>query len=350
MEGGREPVKRVRVGLLGCGRVAQSVHLPLLTQLPAAELVALAEVDPGRRAAAQRLAPAARAFADYHDLLDLAELDAVVVCLPSALHASAAQATLGRGLPLYLEKPLATRLEDGARVVEAWRRAQAPAMIGFNLRFNPLYREARRLLARERLGPLVCARSVFASTAARSRAPAEGGVLLDLGSHHVDLARWLLGREVAAVSAEGTDASAVLQMRLSDGTLAQTFVSNAAVEEDRFEVYGRGGKLTVDRYLALAVELSAPTRARARLRRVLHTARALTRAPYLLAKLRAPANEPSYPAALAHFLAAVRARHPAAPDLWDGLRSLAVIDAAETSARLGRAVEVSPLAPTPLGA
>jgi myo-inositol 2-dehydrogenase/D-chiro-inositol 1-dehydrogenase len=241
-------------------------------------------------------------------------------------------------------------LDDGQRVLDAWKDAGVVGMMGFNYRFSPLYREVKRQLDAGRLGALVAVRSVFSTAARGDRAwrgsrDRGGGVLLDLASHHVDLLRFLLGQEVHEVSAalhsqRSEDDTAMVQLRFADGLLTQSFFSLSAVEDDRLDVYGEAGRLTVDRYLSLEPEIVSPTRASARLQQLRHGVRSLARAGYAFDKLRAPGHEPSYAAALAHFVAAVRGECVASPDVRDGYHSLATVDAAERSARSGRAVLV----------
>jgi predicted dehydrogenase len=343
----------LRVGLIGCGRVVQLVHLNVLTRLPDVDLVALAEPDPQRREEAHRRVPTAVAVADYDGLLDRADVDAVVICTPSALHAEIALAALERGKHVYIEKPLATSVADGQRVLAAWQRAGVVGMVGFNYRFNRLHQRVRAHLQAGRLGELVAARSVFATPLRplpdwKQRRESGGGVLFDLASHHVDLVRFLLGSEVREVYArvwsqlsEGDNA--MLELRLDSGLVVQSFFSLIAVDEDRFEIYGQAGKLAVDRYLSLDAELTDPTRSRARARWVWGGLQRLIPSPHALQKVMAPGNEPSYRAALAHFVVAARHNQPASPDLADGFRSLAVLEAAEESARMGRPVAVANL-------
>lgn len=338
----------LKIGLIGCGRIAQLVHLRVLTALPGARLVAVAEPDAQRRAAAGRQAPGAVACADYRELLALPELDAAVICLPPALHAEAAIAALARGKHVYLEKPLATDLDEGERVLAAWRRAGTVGQIGFNYRFTPLVGAARDHLRAGRLGTLAGARTTFTSAPRalpdwkRSRASG-GGVLLDLASHHLDLVRFLFEREVIEVAAQlrsqrGEDDGAMVLLRLADGLPVQSFFSTGAVEEDRIEIYGQAGKLTIDRHLSGAAEVTAATLERARLTRLRHALRSLAGTTYLRDKVRGPAYLASYRAALGHFVARARAGQPATPDLLDGYRSLALVAAAEEAARGGRTV------------
>jgi predicted dehydrogenase len=340
----------LRVGIIGCGGIARSVHLPILRALPGAELVALAETDSARLHDASRHVPGAARFADYRELLRLRSLDAVVICVPTALHAQVALAAFQHRKHVYLEKPVATCLADALEVLEAQQRAGVVGMVGFNYRFNPLYEAARRQIAAGRLGELVSAHSVFAASApglpAWKHARASGGgVLLDLACHHVDLVRFFFSQEVSAVSAhlrsQRSDGdSAAVQLRLAGGLLVQSFFSLCAVEEDRFEVYGRAGKLTVDRYWSLDVEISESIRRAARLKRWVRSVQSVARLPYLIRKMREPCGEPSYRTALRRFVAAARSGSPASPDLLDGCRSLAVIEAAEQSAAHGRTIVV----------
>lgn len=338
----------LKVGLMGCGRIAQLVHLPVLTRLPDVELVALAEAHPECLKRAGHLVPKAITFDHYEKLLEMKEVEAVIICLPNHLHAEAAIASLQQGKHVYLEKPLATNLEQARGVLEVWQSAHLVGMIGFNYRFNPLYRMTQQYLQAGRLGNLVAARSIFSTTGRNSPDWLQtrltgGGVLLDLASHHIDLIHFFFGQEVREVfaslrSLRSEDDSAMLQLKLSEGLMVQCFFSISSVEEDRFEVYGQVGKLSVDRYLSLHVEIHGPTLDFIRLRQLWHELKALIHIPYLMKKIRAPGYEPSYQEALTHFVTAVRAHRPAAPDFYDGYRSLTTIEAAEESARTGRPI------------
>lgn len=343
----------LKVGLMGCGRIAQSVHLSVLTHLPEVELVALAEADPERLKKARRLVPKAVVFDHYEKLSKMKEVEAVIICLPNDLHAEAAIASLQQGKHVYLEKPLATSPEQARRVLEVWQSTQLVGMIGFNYRFNPLYRATQQYLQAGSLGKLVGGRSIFSTTGRNlpnwlQTRSTGGGVLLDLASHHTDLVRFFFGQEVREVfaslrSLHSEDDSAMLQLKLSDGLMVQSFFSISSIEEDRFEVYGRTRKLFVDRYLSLCVEIYGPTVDSVRLRQLWHGLKTLIHVPYLLKKIRAPGHEPSYREALTHFITATRTHRPATPDFYDGFRSLMVIGAAEESARTGRPVTIPDL-------
>lgn len=335
----------MNLGLIGCGSLALAVHLNLLRRLPGVTLAALAEPDDSRRAQAARRAPQARPFESAAGLIESGAVQAVVISTPPAAHAETAIHAFERGLHVYLEKPLAVDLEDGQRIVAAWRRSGRVGLIGFNYRFHALYQALARRVQSGALGAVIAARTVFAHPARdlpawKQRRATGGGALLDLGSHHIDLLRFIFQSEVETVSAslrstrsEGDNAW--LRLRLVNGVEAESLFSLTLGDADEVEVWGERARLRVDRYRSFSVQAVEPVDLAGRAR---GSARALWGAlgsPYLRHKLLAPTLEPSYGAALAHFVRACAGHAPASPSLEDGLRSLAVVAAAQASARLG---------------
>ena len=341
---------QVRFGVVGCGQIALSIHLKILSNLPGVRVTALAEADEARRERALALAPDANAFADYRDVLGRDDVDAVVLALPTGLHAAAAIASFEAGKHVFLEKPLATALEDARDVLAAWRASGRVGMIGFNYRFNRLHRDMRRFLRTARLGRPVAVRSIFSSARReleswKQERASGGGVLLDLASHHVDLARFHFGGSVEEVacavqSAVSEDDTAALQLRLTEGLLMQSLFSHSTTDEDRFEIYCERGSVKADRRYGLSLELSTGIDHRHRSDQRRHAWRSIRNAGYGFEKFRAIGHEPSYGHVLAHFVGAIEGRHPASPDLEDGFRSLEVILAAEEAARTGRTVRM----------
>jgi predicted dehydrogenase len=334
-------MSNLRVGLLGCGQIARGVHLPVLRALPGVRVVALAEPDDASRAAAASTVPDAATFSDYRELLASPGIDAAVICLPPHLHAPSAIAAFEAGKHVYVEKPLAPSVAEGEQVVAAWKRAGTVGMIGFNFRFHPQAELIRQRVRGGEIGTLLGVRSVFSILPhtipewKRTRATG-GGVLLDLASHHVDLMHHLLGDPVVRAyastrSLHGEGDHVALQLELASGASMQTFVSLGTVDENRMELFGTSGKLVMDR-----VELLRPAHVEASYRGA--RARRLKRAlaafePRLL--LRSPGAEPSFARALETFVRAASGGTFAGPDVVDGMRNLAVIDAAERAAASG---------------
>lgn len=332
----------VRLGLIGFGRIAQMIHLKAMLRLNGAQVTAIAEPDPQRRTEAARLVPAAQTFESYHDLLKSDAVDAVVICLPTHLHSEAAIASFAAGKHVYVEKPLATSLDDARRVIESWKASGRVGTVGLNFRYHPLYRELKKRIEAGEIGNVVAVRTSFCAAPRtlpewKQHRQTGGGVLLDLATHHVDLIRFIFGQEIREVSASARSLrseadTASLHMRLADGTLVDTLVSMSASEDDRIEVIGDSGRLIADRFGAKSVQHFPVRRDHSHAGRVRAGIRAITDTPRrLLAGLFPPA-EPSFALSLQGFVDAVQTRRTPAVTLEDGYRSLAVVNAAETSA------------------
>ena len=127
----------MRIGLLGCGSVAYWIHRRALAGIRGVTLTAAADPDPDARARFTR-ASGVPVYERPEDLLGRGDIDAVLICVPTHLHAALALAAAGAGKPFYLEKPIATTLNDARCVVEATRTGLTAAT-GFNRRHHPLF-------------------------------------------------------------------------------------------------------------------------------------------------------------------------------------------------------------------
>jgi predicted dehydrogenase len=197
---GRAPV---RVGVVGLGSMGWR-HVGTLSRLPGVVLGGLVDVDEGRteQASAKWGAPG---FRSYEELLDRAPLDALLVCTPPVAHAAPALAAIARGIHVFVEKPIARRSEEAAEIVNAASRAGVVGAMGYQWRAIDFLDEIREKVTEQRLG-LVAGRSIGPSSPRPWFLSWEegGGVLLELASHDIDLAR-AIGGEVASVQAVATD-------------------------------------------------------------------------------------------------------------------------------------------------
>jgi predicted dehydrogenase len=340
----------LRVGVIGCGRIVQEVHLPVLAGLSDVQVVALADPDSARREAVRWYAPAAETYDAGVELLGQSGLDCVVIAAPSQLHAQLATEAMRRGLHVYLEKPIGTTIEEGEMLLEIWEQRRLVGMVGFNYRFHPVYESARELLKQGVVGKPLAVSSVFVSSAAvqgqwRATRSRGGGVLLDLASHHVDITHFLFDDLVAEVRAQtfsghSDEATATLQMRMESGMLVSSTFSYGTVDEDRYEIYGDRGLLRIDRHLSVCCQLIPVANQRARLRQIASALGFVWHPGIILDKRRAAGHEPSYAKAMQAFVTAIREKRLVEPSLSDGYRALAVIAAAEDSARTGSATRV----------
>ncbi len=340
----------VRLGVIGCGKVVCRIHLGALRRVRGARVVAVADPVPARRAEGARLAGGAAAFAEWEELLRAADVDAVLVCTPSALHAECAVEALAARKHVYVEKPLASNLEQAEAVVRAWEATSLVGMSGFNYRHHPLYVKTRDIVASGALGQLIAVRSCFTSAGEwvddwRKERSLGGGVLLDLAGHHIDLAQFVLGQRICEVSARvaswrSEQDTAWTEMTLEDGVLMHSFFSLRGTDSNRFEIYGELARLTVDH---LAGTLEIVPRGRRKLAQ--RVTAALGQEWSRLRHGITGGREVSYQLAFAKFVHAI-ANGPQriAPDLNDGLRVSQIIDAAEHSAATGQRWPVVELA------
>jgi predicted dehydrogenase len=204
--------KRVRVGVVGTGRIAAFVHVPSLRLSPdRCEVAAVASRDPAGAAAFAERWSIPRVHATWQALVADPDLDAVVICPPSDLNFAVASAAIAAGKHVLCEKPLAITYPEARALADAAERAPGHVhMVAFTFRFAAALRYLKRLVDEGHFGEIRHWRvSYFTDgqvdpaapyTWRHRRAQGGAGVIADMGSHMIDMARYLLG-DVAAVSA-----------------------------------------------------------------------------------------------------------------------------------------------------
>ncbi len=226
---GGDVMSILRYGIVGCGRVFQSYHLPCLLERTDYAIVAACEVDPGQAGTALNiLGSEVLVTGDLDDFFSLGRPDVVAVCTPNDAHTEPVLAALAAGAAVLCEKPLAASLDDARQIHNAMTDS---AQIGVNLpyRFHdllPVYRAAVPLVTD-------AITLTFATAGHRVWRPATrwyddprragGGALLDLGVHALDVLVALFGwPEVAGcrVDRSGADNRAVVDLVFGCGPVA----------------------------------------------------------------------------------------------------------------------------------
>jgi predicted dehydrogenase len=226
------------VGISGAGGMAKE-HRRVLGSLDAVSLDAVCDVELER---AEDLADGtgARVYVDWRDMLDRESLAALVVAVPPLAHREPAVAALTRGLPLYLEKPIARTLEDAAVIAEAAGRTGTVCAVGYQWHALDLLDGLRDVLQDDQIGLLVG--TSIGPTQSRPwflDRRAGGGNLLERGSHHLDLVRAVGGDVVSVQAAAGRvrlarsagddrgdiDDAVTIVLELASGALATVVVA-----------------------------------------------------------------------------------------------------------------------------
>ena len=214
-ESARRPVGVAVAGFGWMGRVHTQAYARVLhhfPQLPVApELVAVADEAPGRAEEAAAQFGFATATTDWRELAADPRVDAVSIAAPNFLHREIGVALARAGKHIWIEKPVGLSTEDAVAVAAAVEEAGVQGTVGFNYRNAPAVAAAREMIAAGEIGAVTHARfRLFSDYAAHpegaltwryERARGGSGVLGDLASHGVDLARHLLG-EIAALVAD----------------------------------------------------------------------------------------------------------------------------------------------------
>jgi predicted dehydrogenase len=205
-------VAEIGVGVVGCGFVGRGAHVPAFANLENSFLAAVADPDQKRLNKVAKKYDGTATYQDFQELVQDPKVEAVVVSLPTPLHAKAALAAIAAGKHVLCEMPLAASLEEAEQIIEAADKAGVLLMPGLTFRFTPNYVKAKQLFEEGRVGALsaVMYREFIPAQALAGQWPAgswvwnleaSGGPLFTLAVWSIDLMRWLMGTEIASVHA-----------------------------------------------------------------------------------------------------------------------------------------------------
>ena len=239
-------MSRLNVGLIGLGRLGRVYARDLAGRIPETRLVAVA--DPAGTVAEDVAAEldVPRAYTDAMALLDDSLVDAIVIVTPTHTHREQVIAAAERGKPTFCEKPPALALDEVAAMKTAITRSGVFFQMGFMRRFDPGYAAAKKQIDAGRIGtPLVfkaTSRDPFRPSLEYANPASSGGMLIDMGIHDFDLARWFMG-DVATVSAIGATIAYPELATVGDidnAIVSLTFTSGklGAVDLTRSGIYG----------------------------------------------------------------------------------------------------------------
>ncbi len=195
-------MSRIKVGIIGCGGIANSKHLPALSRhADTVEIVAFCDIieERARKAAAQYGTPDAKVYTDYRELLKDESIVTVHVLTPNVSHCELTVAALEAGKHVLCEKPMAATPADAKKMLDARDRSGKLLTIGYQGRFRQDSLTLKKICEAGGLGDIYYARAhavrrrnvptwgVFSNKALQG-----GGPLIDIGTHALDLTLWMM--------------------------------------------------------------------------------------------------------------------------------------------------------------
>ncbi|HTP80327.1 MAG TPA: Gfo/Idh/MocA family oxidoreductase [Bacteroidota bacterium] len=252
------PESTLRFGLIGCGRISQ-VHLQCLSKDPQAKLVAVADVD-AKATASTAEAFGVKGFQDAQKMVTEMNLDAVIICSPPNSHHALSDLALNSGVHVLCEKPLSLSVAEAETTIGVAKQKQRVLMMASKFRYVQDIIRAKNIMESGILGEVILVENEFCSRVdMKNRWNAKydvagGGVLIDNGSHSVDIIRYLVGpiRDLQAIHGKKwqqleVEDTCQLFVRCADGTMASIDLSWSIHKENPFfiHVYGTAGTLEI---------------------------------------------------------------------------------------------------------
>jgi UDP-N-acetyl-2-amino-2-deoxyglucuronate dehydrogenase len=232
--------RKIRFGLVGCGRISRNHFQSIEEHKADCELVAVCDTDERALQVAAKEHNAV-AYRELRDLLSDDKVDVVVLCTPSGLHAGQAIEALKAGKHVVSEKPMATRWEDGLKMVRAASKANRSLFVVKQNRLNPTLQMLKRSIDEGRFGRIFMVNANVFWTRPQSyydQAPwrgtwaLDGGAFMNQASHYVDLLIWLFGpvervHAMTATLARNIEAedTGVVNLKWTGGTLGSMNVT-----------------------------------------------------------------------------------------------------------------------------
>lgn len=327
----------IKIGIIGAGRIAR-VHTRAVAAHPNATLVVVSDpVEEAGTALAQEYG--ARWTASAEDVIADPEVDAVIICSPTAFHAEQILAAAKAGKPVLCEKPVAMDVETIDQLEKDLEGLDPVVMIGFNRRFDPSFAQIHDMVSDGTIGKVEQVTIISRDPALPSLdyIATSGGIFKDMTIHDFDTARFFLG-DVTSIVAIGQHLDPIMKdtgdydgvvITLTNAEGATATITNsrhcASGYDQRLEVFGDRGTLNADNIRPTTVRLSTDTSTDAQ-------------DPYLDFFL--TRYEAAYSAELSEFLSAIESGRAPSPSIADGKKAQLLAEAAEESARTGTIVRL----------
>jgi myo-inositol 2-dehydrogenase/D-chiro-inositol 1-dehydrogenase len=247
----------VRVGVVGAGNIGQDHIGRLAERLRGAAVVAVADADAARAEAAARRVPAASVCATGQEVIGRPDVDAVVVTTAGAAHEEFVLSAIEAGKPVFCEKPLATSAAACQRIIAAELASRRRLVqVGFMRRFDAGYRAMKRAIEDGQIGRPLVVHCAHRNASVPPTFTSEM-IINDSAVHEIDISRWLLEEEIAAVqvlrprrssqAGPGLQDPQVVVLESATGVLVidELFVNCGYGYDIRCEVVGESGTVAL---------------------------------------------------------------------------------------------------------
>lgn len=254
--------RKLRIGVIGAGRIGKLHSNNLATRVPNAELAAISDVyEPAAKELAEKLG-VPNYYNDYHKILEDPTIDAVFICSSTDTHSPISIEAAKAGKHIFCEKPIDHDLDKIKAVLEEVKKAGVKYQVGFNRRFDRNFKHVHEVVQNGGIGnvQIVKVTSRDPEAPPLSYVKVSGGIFVDMTIHDFDMVRYLSGSEVEEVSAVGACLvnpeigqagdvdTCIITLKFANGALGVIDNSRQAVYgyDQRIEVFGSKGCITAD--------------------------------------------------------------------------------------------------------
>ena len=252
---------KLRIGIIGAGRIGKLHSNNLANRVPNAQLVCISDVyEPAAKAQAEKLGIAYTT--DYHDILNDPTIDAVFICSSTDTHSPISIEAAKAGKHIFCEKPIDHDLDKIKAVLEEVKKAGVKYQVGFNRRFDRNFKHVHDVVKNGGIGDV----QIVKVTSRDPEAPpisyvkVSGGIFVDMTIHDFDMVRYLSGSEVEEVSTFGACLvdpeigkagdvdTCIINLKFANGALGVIDNSRQAVYgyDQRIEVFGSKGMISAE--------------------------------------------------------------------------------------------------------
>ncbi len=206
-------MKKVKVGIIGAGKIAERLHLPQYSEFKKVEVVAICDINKSKAERLAKIYKIQKIYTDYRKMIKEANIDAVSICTPNYLHAEMTIFAANNKKHVLVEKPMALSIAEMKQMIYACKKNNVVLMVEQTQRFDPAHEVLKEVIDSKILGKIATVRGKLGHSGPEfwsddspwffDKRKSGGGVSVDVGIHILDLIRFVLGNsEIESVSAK----------------------------------------------------------------------------------------------------------------------------------------------------